>query len=295
MIKIVSNREMKDLDGYTIKEIGIPGMVLMENAGRSVYEVAAAYYQQIKEKDSIDIFCGKGNNGGDGYVIARYFLNSGYPVEIISITDPESLSGDALSNYRISRKFEIPIHHITNIKDLKRRKRPSLIIDALLGTGIRGPASGFTAEVIEFINASGTAVVAVDIPSGLSGDYMSVAGAAVRADITVTMALPKRAHLFEPARSLVGKLVIAGIGIPAEVPTLNKVQLNYVESDDIKLPPVAGNENKYSAGKLFVLAGSPGMTGAAALAARGALYIGTGLIVVGIPKSLNPVMEVKLT
>jgi hydroxyethylthiazole kinase-like uncharacterized protein yjeF len=295
MIKIVANKEMHDLDAYTINEVGIPGVVLMENAGRAVFNAALDLYQKQPAQGLITIFCGKGNNGGDGYVIARYFYTAGYSVQIIAIADPESLQGDALTNYKICRKLAVPVNYIATLKQLNKQPQPALIIDALLGTGIKGPASGFTAEVIDYINASGAAVVAVDIPSGLSGDYASIPGPAIRAQLTVTMALPKRAHLFEPARSLVGKLVIADIGIPFDQKRFAKIGLNYINQQDITLPQTAGNENKYSAGKLFILAGSPGMTGAAVLAAQGALRIGTGLIMIGIPQSLNTTMEVKIT
>ena len=213
MIKIVSNAEMQKLDNLTIEKIGIPGMVLMENAGRAVYEIASAYHEQLGKTSPVHIFCGKGNNGGDGYVIARYFQDAGFPVEVVSICDPESLTGDAFSNYSICQKLDVPIRVVSKIDELKQQTKPAFIIDALLGTGIRGPAKGFTAEVIDYINACKAAVVAVDIPSWLSGDFMSVPGAAVRADITVTMALPKRAHVFEPARSYVGKLRIVDIVI----------------------------------------------------------------------------------
>ena len=286
---------MQVLDRMAINEYGIPGMVLMENAGRAVFEKASELYNRDIHSGAIVIYCGKGNNGGDGYVVARYFQNSGFPVEVISICDPETLSGDALTNARICIKLGISIRHITGIAELDQLQKPGLIIDALLGTGIRGFAKGLIAELISFINSCDAPVMSVDIPTGLSGDFMTVPGPVVKAEFTVTMALPKRAHIFEPARSFVGELIIADIGIPLSVQTREKIRLMHVEARDIILPRTAGNENKYSAGKLFILAGSPGMTGAATLSALGALHMGTGLVVAGIPMSLNSIMEIKLT
>jgi NAD(P)H-hydrate epimerase len=204
MIKIVSNHQMQTMDSQTINELGVPGLVLMENAGRQTYEYILEFISEINISGRVDIYCGKGNNGGDGYVIARHFFNNGYPVQILSIGDSEKLNGDAKTNYLICKKYEIPIEIIKSNEQLRQYHKPGIIVDALLGTGIKGKVEGIYQEVIDHINNLGVPVVAVDIPSGLNGDFPTVPGSAIYADLTVTMALPKRAHLFYPAKKHVG-------------------------------------------------------------------------------------------
>lgn len=295
MIKIVSNDQMRAMDKKTIEELGVPGIVLMENAGRQTYEYILEFTTEIGLEGRIDIYCGKGNNGGDGYVVARHFFNNGYPVRILSVGNPEQLKGDAKTNYLICKKYNIPIVTIDSKDQLGEGELPGLIVDALLGTGINGPVHGLIKDVIEFINKCDVAVVSIDIPSGLNGDLPTVSGSVIDADMTVTMALPKRAHLFYPAKKHVGLLEIADISMPESVTNTDKVNLNQIEFSDLVFPSLEDDAYKYTSGKLFILAGSPGMTGAASLTASAALRTGVGLIHIGIPHSLNPVMEIKIT
>ena len=295
MIKIVSIDQMRAMDAKTIDTLGVPGMVLMENAGRQTYEYILEFISEIGATGRIDVYCGKGNNGGDGYVIARHFFNNGYPVRILSIGSPESLKGDAKTNYLICKNYNIPIHIIETTDQLQDQKSPGLVVDALLGTGIKGEVHGILKDVIDFINNLGVPVVSVDIPSGLNGDLPTVSGSVILADLTVTMALPKRAHLFYPAKKFVGLLEIADISMPESVTNSDKVTLNQIEFSDLSFPSLEDDAHKYTSGKLFILAGSPGMTGAASLTASAALRTGVGLVNIGIPQSLNPVMEIKIT
>jgi len=295
MIKIVSNDQMQAMDTKTIEKLGVPGMVLMENAGRQTYEFILEFISDLGISGRIDIYCGGGNNGGDGYVIARHFYNNGYPVQILSIGNPDDLKGDAKTNYLICKNYNIPNLIIKSTDSLTEHDSPGLIVDALLGTGIKGEVRGLYKEVIDFINESGAPVVSVDIPSGLNGDLPVVTGSAILADLTVTMALPKRAHLFYPAKKYVGLLDIADISMPDEIKFSEEVTLNQVEFFDLSYPVIEDDAHKYTSGKLFILAGSPGMTGAASLAAFAALRTGAGLVNIGIPQSLNPVMEIKIT
>ena len=296
MIKIVSNAQMKAMDAYTIDDLGVPGVVLMENAGRQTYEFILEYLSDNEiDATNIDVYCGKGNNGGDGYVIARHLFNDGYDVRIISVGDPDDLKGDARINYLICKNYSIPLIVIDSVDQIQNDHAPDLIVDALLGTGIKGAVRGLFKDVIESINNSKIPIVSVDIPSGLNGDSSSVPGEAIIADLTVTMALPKRAHLFYPAKKFVGDLEIADIGMPASVENSEDVTLNLVEYSDLNFPVLEEDAHKYTSGKLFVLAGSTGMTGAASLTALAALRLGVGLVNIGIPKSLNPILEVKVT
>ncbi len=295
MIKVVSNAEMRQLDEYTINEVKIPGLVLMENAGLKTAIYIRHFIRTNKLAGAIHIFCGKGNNGGDGYVIARHFFNDGFEVKIFSIHDPENLKGDAFTNYISCKNLGVNINVINSIDQLQDLPRPSLIVDALLGTGISGAVTGLYKDVINFINGLNLPVIAVDIPSGLNGDSATLPGLAIKADSTVTMALPKRAHIFYPARNFVGDLQIVKIGIPDSKINTDELKLNLVEKKDIRLPALREDTHKYSSGKLFILAGSPGMTGAAYLSAAAALRTGIGLINIGIPESLNAIMEEKIT
>jgi len=295
MIKIVSNDQMKAMDNKTIDELGVPGMVLMENAGRQTYEYILDFITEIDLTGRIDIYCGKGNNGGDGYVIARHFFNNGYPVRILSVGDPEDLRGDAKTNYFICKKYNIPLVVLNSTDQLKGQKPPGLIVDALLGTGIKGEVRNLFKDIIDNINDQGVPVVSVDIPSGLNGDFPTVSGSAIRADLTVTMALPKRALLFYPAKKYVGLLDIADISMPENVTNTEKISLNQVEFSDLRFPILEDDAHKYTSGKIFILAGSPGMTGAASLCASAALRTGVGLVNIGIPQGLNTVMEIKIT
>jgi len=295
MIKIVSNDQMRAMDTKTIEKLGVPGMVLMENAGRQTYEYILEFLTETGSTGRIDIYCGKGNNGADGYVIARHFFNNGYPLRILSIGDPKSLKGDAKTNYLICKNYKIPFLIINSIDQLQIQDPPGLIIDALLGTGIKGETHDLFKDVIDHINELGVSVVSVDIPSGLNGDISTVSGSVILADLTVTMALPKRAHIFYPAKKYVGLLEIADISMPESVTNTEMVNLNQVEFSDLSFPSLEDDANKYTAGKLFILAGSPGMTGAAALTASASLRTGVGLVNIGIPQSLNPIMEIKIT
>jgi hydroxyethylthiazole kinase-like uncharacterized protein yjeF len=295
MIKVVSNEQMQSMDKKTIEKIGIPGVVLMENAGRGCAETIFEYMDENDLHGEIAVYCGKGNNGGDGYVVARYLWEAGFHVHVFSVGDPEKLSGDALTNYRVCTNLKIPVMQIKSETDLPSEEQPEVIVDALLGTGIRGAVTGLMAEVIEHINRQPGLVFAIDVPSGISGNSAAVNGAVVMADATITMALPKLGHLFFPARGYVGDLHVVPIGIPENIRHTATVKVNLVEPDDIELPWLPEDTHKYQSGKLFILAGSPGMTGAAYLSAAAALRTGIGLVNLGVPQSLNAILETKIT
>ena len=296
MIKVVTSKEMREMDRQTIEDVGIPGVVLMENAGIGTFRVIQKLLDEV-ENPLVFVFCGKGNNGGDGFVIARHLWDCGVGVRIFIVGKPEDLKGDALVNFNILRKLNISINFLYSGQELEEALeiQPDLIVDALLGTGIQGEVRGFMKEVIQAINAYRCPIVAVDVPSGLNADLPIVEGVAVKADVTVTMALPKRCHVFYPAKAHVGELFIADIGIPHFIRQTDEVKVQMVEKTDIVLPERPRDAHKYNCGKVAVLAGSPGYTGAAALTAEGALRIGAGLVILAVPEELNPIMETKLT
>ena len=297
-MKVVTAQEMRQIDQQTIKQIGIPGAVLMEHAGSAVVR---AIHQHFPECRNIAIVVGKGNNGGDGLVIARQLALAGQPIQIFLVSPPESFAGDALTNLQITQNLDLPITSILSAGELKGLKSQiassDLIVDSIFGTGLRGGVRGFIADVIECINETGRPVVAIDLPSGLAADTGIAEGACIQATYTVTMGLPKRGNLIHPGGTLTGKLEVADIGFPSSVIDTQNLQINWTQPSDAArlLPPRPIHSHKGTYGRVFVVAASTGMTGAAALTSAGALRVGAGLVTLGTPKSLNPILEVKLT
>jgi NAD(P)H-hydrate epimerase len=291
---------MREIDQAAIHEIGIPGIILMENAALRVVEEIKNILGEVNYK-SIIVFCGKGNNGGDGFAIARHLFNAGANVLVVLIADRNEVKGDALTNLQIIENLGIKIVQVVDEVHLEEIAASlylcDLIVDAIFGTGIKGNISGTVADIIQLINYSGRYVVSVDIPSGINGDTGQICGVCVNADTTVTFALPKVGLLNYPAADYVGKLVIADISIPGSIIERQNININIIEKEYIKglIPARYSNSNKGDYGKIFIVAGSTGMTGAATLAGLAAIRSGSGLVTVGIPKALNAIMEVKLT
>ncbi len=326
-MKVVTARQMQALDRYTIEEIGLPGIVLMENAGRQVVARMLQHFSGLPHR-RVNVVCGKGNNGGDGMVVARCLSALGTDVGIFLLADPESLSGDAKINEQIARKLDLAIRSITSAEDLENYRGTLLdadiLVDALFGTGLTPPVRGLAAEVIDLLNKagkSGKPIVSVDLPSGLSADLAHPVGPHIAASLTVTFALPKLAHVLPPACQAAGKLEIVDIGIPEKavqafqafqavqtvqafqaiqtVQTVHEenIQLEMIEPESIRhcWPPRSPESHKGTYGHLLVLAGSIGKTGAAYLTSQAAARVGAGLVTLGIPESLNAIMEMKLT
>ena len=184
-MRLVKASEMQKMDQLTIQKLGIPGIVLMENAARGVTRIFLDHFNP-SDHSHVLLICGPGNNGGDGYVIARQLFDDNIKVQTYSIGDPKNLKGDALINFIACKNLKIPLIQINSKKDIKKLKSPALIIDALLGTGIKGPVSGIYEDVIRFINRQKVPVAAVDIPSGLNGDIAVPPGEAINADFTIS-------------------------------------------------------------------------------------------------------------
>ena len=297
-MKVVTAQEMRQIDQQTIEQIGIPGAVLMEHAGSAVVRVLHAHFPECQR---IGIVVGKGNNGGDGLVVARQLAHAGQPIQIFLVSPPESFAGDALTNLQIAQKLALPITPILSDGELKglesQLASSDLIVDSIFGTGLRGGVDGFIGDIIACINRSGKPVIAIDLPSGLSADTGIAEGACIQANRTVTMGLPKRGNLIHPGAALTGKLDIVDIGFPSIVIDKQNIPVNWTQPSDAAriLPPRPTHSHKGTYGRVFVAAASTGMTGAAALTSVGALRAGAGLVTLGTPKSLNPILEVKLT
>ncbi|MBI5119164.1 NAD(P)H-hydrate epimerase [Candidatus Poribacteria bacterium] len=221
--KYVTPDEMKRIDRFAIDEMRIPGVVLMENAGRAVFEAA---YAALAGRDlPVLVFCGRGNNGGDGFVVARHLINNRIETHVFLVGAASRVKGDCRVNLRILQKMGVLINHVTKkgLPELRNRmKRCGIIVDALLGTGLSGEVSGLYREVISLINEAGCPVLAVDIPSGLDGATGKPLGISVVANMTVTFQLPKKGFENPLARNYTGQLKVVDIGIPLHLCTRPK-------------------------------------------------------------------------
>ncbi|HSB77584.1 MAG TPA: NAD(P)H-hydrate dehydratase [Candidatus Methylomirabilis sp.] len=300
MLKVVTAKEMRELDRRATAEYGIPSLLLMENAGaETAREMRAAFPSLSTQR--VAVLCGRGNNGGDGFVVARHLLGRGTPVETFLLARREEVRGDARVNLEILEKLGAAPTEITATSGLGALKErivsADMVVDALLGTGTRGPVDGLLAEAIQSVNRAGRPVVAVDIPSGLMADFPETAGPVIRASLTVTFALPKRCLVLYPAAGSVGSLRVADIGIPRQLCRDPKLRLGLLEAADaaVAFPPRDPASHKGTFGHVLVIAGSVGKTGAASLCALAAQRAGAGLVTLAVPESLNDILEVKLT
>ena len=297
MLRVVYPEEMAKLD-RAVMEAGTPSLRLMENAGRAVAEQARDMLGGMCTGRRVVVVAAKGNNGGDGLVAARYLASWGAATRVFLLGDPGELSPGAAANYRRYRKAGGEI--IAGVEGVLAEglRDAELVIDALFGFGFRGSAQGEFAAAIEAVNASDAPVLSIDIPSGVDAATGEVRGPAVEAERTVTLACPKTGLYLYPGAEKVGELVVADIGIPAGLlETVVESDIHVLEEEDAKdmIPPLPSHAHKGQRGKVLVVAGSEGLTGAAALCSRAALRAGAGVVTLGIAAGLNPVMEVKLT
>jgi hydroxyethylthiazole kinase-like uncharacterized protein yjeF len=293
-MKVVTGGVMQDIDRRTIEEYGVSGLTLMENAGRGCVELILARFGTGPGRASI--MAGKGNNGGDGYVIARHLQERGWRVATFVIARREDISGDALINLDLLPDAAVVFCPAPGQLDRYEAdiRESTVIVDALLGTGLQSEVRGVYAEAIALINSADRPLIAVDIPSGIDAATGKVLGCAVRADMTVTFALAKLGHILFPGADYGGDLHIVDIGIPAEV--LNQTE-GYEFLDAAAVRPLLCRRDriahKGSFGHCLIIAGSTGKTGAAAMAANSAVRTGAGLVTLAIPASINAILEVK--
>ncbi|MHB8054205.1 MAG: NAD(P)H-hydrate dehydratase [Candidatus Aminicenantales bacterium] len=292
-MKILTAGQMRDIDRRTIEGFGIPGVVLMENAGSGVFGSLHDRFQ-FRDVGRVVIVCGRGNNGGDGFVVARHFHNHGVRPKIFLLAARSDVKGDAAVNLGIAEKIGLKIVEIRSTSGrapLKNALRDAtLIVDAIFGTGLTKPAGGLEAAVIAELNAAPGIKVAIDLPSGLSSDTFNLNGPAVRADLTVALGAPKIAHIFPPAQDYVGRLVVADISIPPALLESSELTLNMAARGDAVpyFRPRPRDGHKGSFGHVFILAGSRGKTGAASLAGRAAYRAGAGLVTIATPEGCVP-------
>lgn len=295
-MKLVTSSQMRNIDKKTIEEIGIPGLELMEKAGKGVALVAKEMLGHVKNK-KVAIFCGRGNNGGDGFVVGRYLSEWGAEVQFYLTAKREEVKGDAKTNLEKAEKLGLPITEILKKEEIPSKLQTDLVIDALFGTGFSGEISGFMKEIVETVNSSGILVISIDIPSGLHADTGQFTGPCIKAEKTVTMALPKIGHFFFPGKEMSGRVLVVDIGVPDHVVEEENINLNLIIKEEVKemLPRRPKDAYKGTCGRVVLIAGSTGMTGAASLASLSSLRAGAGMAILGIPQSLNSILEMKLT
>lgn len=277
-MKLVTGEQMRTIDKYAIEKIGIPSIVLMENAARKVAEVCIRVLKD-KVKPKAMIFAGKGNNGGDGFAVARLLYNEGIQVEVILIGNSEDIKGDAKVNYDIIKNLGINVNGVYSLID-KRLESVDIIIDAIYGTGLKGNIRQPAKDLIDTINNSGKYIVSVDIPSGISADTGEVLGCGIKANETVTFCMAKIGIIVYPGANYSGKISVVDISIPQSV--INDMDIKYntlTQSETNKMLPIRKNwSNKGSYGNLFVLGGSHEMTGAAGLVCKAGYRCGAGVV-----------------
>ncbi len=300
---IVTTKQMQQMDKNTIEQFGIPGRVLMENAGRGALEMICDQFDL--EDARVAVVAGRGNNGGDGFVIGRYLMEMGVPVSFFLLSAQERVTGDARENMLLVQALlaEHPDSQFIEIIDQESLESArsilvhhNVFVDAILGTGLNSDVKGLYRDVIELINhagAAGSAVFSVDIASGLNADTGRVCGTAIQADATATFAFAKAGHILYPGNFHTGALEVIDIGIPGHIAKAEHPDIFLPEPEDIArlIPDRQYNDHKGCFGHLLVLAGSPGKTGAAALCANAAMRTGAGLVTLGCPNRLMPVLE----
>jgi NAD(P)H-hydrate epimerase len=295
-MRILNTAQMREADRYTIDEIGIPSLVLMENAGRQVVAaIEASYEPQLDGR--VAVLCGRGNNGGDGFVIARTLLQRGVETAVFVLGALADVRGDARTNLDILGRLGATVVEIDDEQSWELHfseiSQCTLIVDAIFGTGLKAPVSGMVETVIADVNASDLPVVAVDLPSGLSADTPHIVGDCVHASMTVTLAAPKLPLVLPPGEGHAGDVVIADIGIPHEViEGLDGPHVELLTPERVRevVEPRAAESHKGDFGRVTVIAGSRGKTGAAHLAGMAALKSGAGLVTVGTPASCLPIV-----
>ncbi len=297
---LLTAREMAELDRKTITQIGIPGTVLMENASRG----AAAFFLEAAPDligRRICVVAGSGNNAGDGFVLARIFHSLGARVEVLCLSSPQKLTGDALINFNILVKIGIKAHIWDESGDFQAQfqlvEQCGAVIDAIFGTGLNSEVKGHYRQIIDRINELPVPVLAVDVPSGLDSSTGRVMGSAIKATATATFGFLKIGLVVEPGSELAGKIRVVDIGIPFDLAVAAGIKRYYLtrEVASLWIAPRRPDVHKGIAGHACVLAGSRGKTGAASLISLGAARAGAGLVTLFIPESLNPIVEVKLT
>ncbi|HVD92996.1 MAG TPA: NAD(P)H-hydrate dehydratase [Vicinamibacterales bacterium] len=290
-MRVLNTQQMREADRQTMDEIGIPSIVLMENAGRQAVAAMEAAFEDLASS-KVAVICGRGNNGGDGFVVARTLAQRGIEATVFLLGSVAEVRGDARTNLEILGRVGVTVVEITTAQEWELHfseiSECDLIVDAIVGTGFHGPLTGLLETVVADVNGLGAPVVAIDLPTGVSADSHELEGEAIEASMTVTLAAPKIPLILPPADAYGGDLVIADIGIPSSViDELDGPWLELLTREKMRelVPARAADSHKGDFGRVLVIAGSVGRTGAAHLAALGALKSGAGLVTIATPRS----------
>jgi NAD(P)H-hydrate epimerase len=295
-VKVVTASEMREIDRIAVEDYGIGSLVLMERAGLAV----ALKVKELYPNKKIVVLCGGGNNGGDGLVAARNLHIWGFKVNALILAKKDALSPDCNRQYQIAKKIGIPMEFSKSINE-RDIHGAVVVIDAIFGTGISRHIKGSIADVIKFVNASRIThhafTVSVDIPSGISSDTGEILGEAIRADFTVTFGLPKRGHYLYPGAEYTGRLFVEDIGFPTGLLTSEKLRLNLIDREVVSglIPQRPRYSHKGDYGRVLIIAGSRGKTGAALMTTRACLRSGAGLVTLAAPESLINVFQSRVT
>jgi len=290
-MRILNAEQMREADRFTIEDIGIPSLVLMENAGRQVVAALEAAYESALN-GRVAVLCGRGNNGGDGFVVARTLLQRGVDASVFVVGAVTDVRGDARTNLDILGRLGVTVVELGDEQSWELHfseiSKCTLIVDAIFGTGLRSALDGMLVTIVADINASGIPIVSIDLPSGLSADTPHLIGDCIDASMTVTLATPKLPLVLPPGEAHAGDVVIADIGIPQDV--IDGLEGRHVElltPEQLRelIEPRAADSHKGDYGRVTIVAGSRGKTGAAHLAASAALRSGAGLVTVATPAS----------
>ena len=290
---------MQEMDRLAIESHGIPGLQLMETAGQGAARVLLSQFV-IPVEEGVSIICGKGNNGGDGFVIARELVKREINAVVYLLSKADAVRGDAAANLKRLPALNIPVIEVPNEESFSKHEsdiaRSGLLVDAILGTGLTSDVRGFYKAVIDFMNGSGIPIFAVDIPSGLNSDTGRPCGTAIRAKGTATFALAKIGHYSYPGAEYTGKLEVIDIGIPDTVVQTVQPEQYLLTAHRIStyFQPRHPETHKGRTGHLLVVAGSTGKTGAAAMTAVSAMRAGAGLVTLGVAEGLDPIIEAQV-
>ncbi len=299
MIPLYSAKQVRDADVYAINKLVIPPIVLMENAARSIYDIMMEYSEYFQNK-IIGIVCGKGNNGGDGFALARNLLINGFEVVLLSIGNENSLNGEALDNYRIASNFlkdypKSKLIHYKSLKNINKLRNCGVIVDAILGTGSKGELNEPFSAIIKSLNSFDAFKIAIDVPTGL--DLETATGEVVfQANLTITLSEYKTGLFYHKGSVNSGEVRKGSIGIGNKYYESLATKDYMVEPSDalIGLPEKAINSHKYSAGKVLVIAGSGAYPGAGCFTANAAQCSGAGACFLAFPRSVKQVAQKKL-
>ncbi|OEF95875.1 bifunctional ADP-dependent NAD(P)H-hydrate dehydratase/NAD(P)H-hydrate epimerase [Desulfuribacillus alkaliarsenatis] len=295
---VVTNREMREIDRYTIEEVGIPSLVLMENAGKAAADWIQAQYSN---KRQVGVVCGKGNNGGDGLVIARHLINHGFTVKVYVLGEADELSPDAKTQYYVANKIGLAVECISSTGDPYesiRLDECEIIVDALLGTGSRGSLGTLYGQVVQMINArkmldEEVEVISIDNPTGVFGNNGEVASETINANVTLTLGYIKQSLITYPAADYAGKVIVLDIGIPKMIEQQYAFNKQVLTEKLIYpwIPKRVSNSHKGTYGKVRCIAGSSKYFGAGLLSATASLHIGAGLVFWDAPEQIAPMWQ----